>query len=240
MSGFGFWSHDIGGFEGTPDPELFKRWTAFGLLSSHSRLHGSGSYRVPWAFDEEAVEVLRYFTELKMSLMPYLVRAAEQARTEGLPMMRAMVVEFPDDPACTHLERQYMLGDDLLVAPVFDGDGEVAYYVPEGVWTKVLTGEQVVGPRWVRERHSAMSVPLLARPNSVIPFGAVKDRPDYDHADGVTLRAYALEEGRPVITEIPRPDGSVATFTTVRENGVLRTSAEGASGGWQVEEGHAW
>ena len=74
-SGFGFWSHDIGGFEGTPDPAVFKRWLAFGLLSSHSRLHGSDSYRVPWAFDEEAVDVTRLFTRLKLSLMPYLAAA---------------------------------------------------------------------------------------------------------------------------------------------------------------------
>ncbi|MCP9978422.1 alpha-xylosidase [Actinomadura madurae] len=130
MSGFGYWSHDIGGFEGTPDPALFKRWIAFGLLSSHSRLHGSHSYRVPWLFDEESVDVLREFTRLKMRLMPYLAGAARQAYGEGLPMMRAMVVEFPDDPGCTHLERQYMLGEDLLVAPVFSSDGDVSYYVP--------------------------------------------------------------------------------------------------------------
>jgi alpha-D-xyloside xylohydrolase len=119
LSGFGFWSHDIGGFEGLPDADLFKRWTAFGMLSSHSRLHGSSSYRVPWLFDEEAVDVLRTFTRLKLSLMPYLYQAAYQAHTEGLAMMRAMVLEFPDDPGCAHLERQYMLGGDLLVAPVF-------------------------------------------------------------------------------------------------------------------------
>ena len=81
LSGFGFWSHDIGGFEGTPSPALFKRWVAFGLLSSHSRLHGSPSYRVPWLFDEEAVDVLRLFTRLKLRLMPYLYEAAAQRRT---------------------------------------------------------------------------------------------------------------------------------------------------------------
>src|SRR5664279_2368133 len=83
-SGFGYWSHDIGGFEGTPDAGVFKRWLAFGLLSSHSRLHGSGSYRVPWAFDDEAVQVARSFTRLKMSLMPYLTRVAEEASGEGV------------------------------------------------------------------------------------------------------------------------------------------------------------
>ncbi|CND69166.1 Alpha-xylosidase [Mycobacterium tuberculosis] len=225
-SGFGYWSHDIGGFEGTPDPALFKRWIAFGMLSSHSRLHGSHSYRVPWLFDEESVDVLRGFTRLKMRLMPYLAGAARQASGEGLPMMRAMVVEFPGDPACTHLERQYMLGDDLLVAPVFSAAGDVSYYVPEGVWTHYLTGERVQGGRWVRERHGFDSVPLLVRPGAVIPEGAVEDRPDYDHADGVTLRVYEPSDGTTVVTRI-----GDASFTTVRNGENVRVTGQGA---WNV------
>ncbi|QKW37685.1 alpha-xylosidase [Actinomadura sp. NAK00032] len=224
-SGFGYWSHDIGGFEGTPDPALFKRWIAFGMLSSHSRLHGSHSYRVPWLFDEESVDVLREFTRLKMRLMPYLAGAARQASGEGLPMMRAMVLEFPDDPACTHLERQYMLGDDLLVAPVFSSDGDVSYYVPGGVWTHYLTGERVEGGRWVREHHGFDSVPLLVRPGAVIPEGAVHDRPDYDHADGVTLRVYEPSDGT-TVTQV-----GDAAFTTVKNGENVRVTGEGA---WNV------
>jgi alpha-D-xyloside xylohydrolase len=117
FSGFAFWSHDIGGFEGTPDPGVFKRWTAFGLLSSHSRLHGSSSYRVPWAFDDEAVEVTRKFTKLKLALMPYLFAAGLEATRTGTPVLRPMQLEFGDDPATGYLDRQYMLGADLLVAP---------------------------------------------------------------------------------------------------------------------------
>ncbi len=131
-SGFGYWSHDIGGFEGTPDPAVFKRWIAFGLLSSHSRLHGSGSYRVPWAYDDEAVDVLRHFTRLKLSLMPYLAAAAQEAHRDGVPMMRPMILEFPDDPTAAYLDRQYMLGSDILVAPVMSASGEVTFYVPPG------------------------------------------------------------------------------------------------------------
>jgi alpha-D-xyloside xylohydrolase len=122
LSGFGFWSHDMGGFEGTPEPAVFKRWLQFGLLSSHSRLHGSESYRVPWLVDDESVEVLRRFTRLKHRLMPYLYGAAVTAHREGTPMLRAMMLEFPGDPACAHLDRQYMLGPDLLVAPVLELD----------------------------------------------------------------------------------------------------------------------
>ncbi|MFE5158449.1 alpha-xylosidase [Streptomyces sp. NPDC056697] len=236
LSGFGFWSHDIGGFEGTPDPALFKRWIAFGLLSSHSRLHGSSSYRVPWHFDEESVEVLRHFTRLKLRLMPYLYEAARQAHTEGVPVMRAMVLEFPDDPGCASLERQYMLGGDLLVAPVFDDEGEVSYYVPQGVWTHVPSGRTVHGPRWVRETHGFLSVPLLARPGAVIPFGAADDRPDADWADGITLRVYEPAAGRPVTVRVPRPDGTTAaTFTVVRDGAELRAEATGTSAPWRLE-----
>ena len=123
-SGFGFWSHDIGGFEGRPDPAVFKRWIPFGLLCTHSRLHGSDSYRVPWLFDEEAVEVLRRFTSLKAQLMPYIYGQAVTAVRDGIPVLRPMVAEFPDDPGCTHLDRQYMFGDRLMVAPVFTASGE--------------------------------------------------------------------------------------------------------------------
>jgi alpha-D-xyloside xylohydrolase len=105
LSGFGFWSHDIGGLEQTATPDLYKRWCAFGLLSSHSRLHGSQSYRVPWLFAEEAVAVLRFFTKLKCRLMPYLYGAACEAHETGVPVMRAMLLEFPDDPTCAHLDR---------------------------------------------------------------------------------------------------------------------------------------
>ena len=234
MSGFGYWSHDIGGFEGTPDAALFKRWIAFGLLSSHSRLHGNESYRVPWLFDEESVDVLRTFTRLKMRLMPYLAGAARQVYTEGIPIMRAMIVEFPGDPACTHLERQYMLGDDLLVAPVFSPDGDVSYYVPGGTWTHYLTGRPVCGPGWMRENHSVLSVPLLVRPGAVIPEGAVVDRPDYDYADGVTLRAYELADGARVTTVVPAASGdAAATFVTTRENIVIRVEAAGTGPTWR-------
>ena len=179
-SGFGFWSHDIGGFEGTPDPAVFKRWLAFGLLSSHSRLHGSESYRVPWAFDDEAVDITRRFAELKNSLMPYLWAAGENAHAHGVSVARPMFMEFPDDPAVAYLDRQYMLGSDILVAPVMSADGEVEFYLPAGVWTHLLTGERVEGGRWVLETHEFDSLPVYVRPGAVLPRGTRVDRPDYD------------------------------------------------------------
>jgi alpha-D-xyloside xylohydrolase len=163
LSGFGFWSHDIGGFEGIPNAALFKRWLAFGLLSSHSRLHGSHSYRVPWSVDEESAEVCRFFTELKSRLMPHILKAAKEANEKGIPVLRAMMLEFPDDPACAYLDRQYMLGSDLLVAPVFSEDNTVTYYLPEGNWKQYLTGETIKGGCWITEKHGFFSMPVLLR-----------------------------------------------------------------------------
>lgn len=185
--GFGFWSHDIGGFEGTPDPGVFKRWLAFGLLSSHSRLHGSTSYRVPWAFDDEAVEITRQFSWLKNRLMPYLLAAGDEAARRGTPVLRPMVLEFPDDPACRYLDRQYMLGPDLLVAPVMSASGEVSFYLPDGEWTSPLNGSRVRGGRWVTETHDYDSIPLYVRPGAIIAWGSELSRPDYDITGGLEL-----------------------------------------------------
>jgi alpha-D-xyloside xylohydrolase len=160
LSGFGFWSHDISGFIGTATPDLYKRWVAFGLLSSHSRLHGNDSVRMPWLFDDEAVEVLRFFNRLKTHLMPYLLDVAKEARSHGWPMLRAMVLEFPDDPACAHLDMQYMLGPALLVAPVFRVDGEASCYLPAGAWRNLLDGREAAGPGWRKERCDYFSLPL--------------------------------------------------------------------------------
>jgi alpha-D-xyloside xylohydrolase len=234
-SGFGFWSHDIGGFEGRPEAAVFKRWIPFGLLSSHSRLHGNQTYRVPWLFDEEAVDVLRLFTKLKHRLMPYLFQAARVAHGEGVPVMRPMAVEFPDDPAVTHLERQYMLGDSLLVAPVFSAAGETEYYLPAGEWTNLLSGAVLAGPGWIRERHGFDSVPVLARPGSVLPFGAREDRPDYAYPDGVTLQVYRIADGERVVVPVPGPEGGLAsTFTVTREGAVVRARRDGPALPWRL------
>ena len=166
LSGFGFWSHDIGGFEGDPDPAVFKRWVAFGLLSSHSRLHGNESVRVPWAFDEEAVDVTRKFTHLKLELMPYILQQAKITTETGVPLMRPMLVEFADDRTCWTLDQQYMFGSDLLVAPVFNAHGKVEFYLPAGTWTNYFTGETITGGRWVTEQHGFDSLPLYVREGS--------------------------------------------------------------------------
>ena len=202
MSGFGFWSHDIGGFESTSSADVYKRWCAFGLLSSHSRLHGSISYRVPWLYDEESVDVVRYFTKLKCALMPYLFRNAYETSKSGIPVMRSMILEFQEDLTCGYLERQYMLGDSLLVAPIFNDKGEATYYLPKGKWTNFFTNEKISGECWRKEKHDYLSLPLMVRPNSIIAVGKEDNKPDYDYSDNVTLHVFELVEEKIAFTSI--------------------------------------
>ncbi|OOC63504.1 alpha-xylosidase [Paenibacillus ihbetae] len=236
LGGFGFWSHDIGGFENTAPAHVFKRWLAFGLLSSHSRLHGSTSYRVPWAYDEEAVDVTRFFTKLKSRLMPYLFNTAVQASEHGIPSMRAMFLEFPEDPAVEMLDRQYMLGDSLLVAPVFSEKGEVSYYLPHGTWTHLLTGETVEGGSWRKETYDFLSLPLFVRGNSFLALGANDNRPDYDYADGVELGLYALEEGQEASVTVRNMEGQIElSVRAVRVGNRISLTSEGSGKPFSVK-----
>ena len=236
MCGFGFWSHDIGGFEGTPPVAVYKRWLAFGLMSSHSRLHGSSSYRVPWNYDEEACDVLRLFTKLKCRLMPYLFSRAVEAHERGVPVMRSMALEFPADPASDTLERQYMLGDSLLVAPVFSEDGVVDFYLPEGLWTHLLTGEERHGGRWHRGTYGFLEMPLFVRPGAVLALGSVDGRPDYAYPEGVTFRVYGLSDGAELSATVTDQAGKTAARFTVRRRGAsVEASLEGSAKGWRLQ-----
>ncbi len=214
LSGFGYWSHDIGGFEGTAPADVYKRWLAFGLLSTHSRLHGSSSYRVPWLFGEEAVEVCRKFAKLKNTLMPYLYSLAVENSRTGIPVMRPMLLEFENDPGCEDLDRQYMLGDSLLVAPVMRSDGYVDYYLPKGHWTHLLSGETVEGNGWRRDRYDFFSLPLFVREGTILPIGAFDDRPDYDYLDGIALRFYNFSDGSKTERNIYDINGQLAFHVT--------------------------
>ena len=171
LSGVPFWSHDIGGFHGDrPSPWLYIRWAQFGLLSSHSRAHGCQP-REPWEYGREAEEIFRKFARLRYRLLPYLWTCAKEACDTGLPVLRAMVLEFQHDPVVKNLDLQYMLGPALLIAPVFDESNRVQVYLPQGQWLDFWTEELLTGPVWVEQKVPLDSLPLYIRQNSVIPTG---------------------------------------------------------------------
>jgi len=137
-AGFGgeaFWSHDIGGFVGVkPDPELYIRWAQFGLLSPFSRFHGT-TPREPWEYGGEALDIVRHYAQLRYALMPYLLASAHESTITGLPMLRHLQMEFPAEPNVDTIDDQYMLGSDLLIAPVLTPGATSRYvYFPKGRW----------------------------------------------------------------------------------------------------------
>ena len=212
-------AHDIGGFENTSTADVYKRWVAFGLLSSHSRLHGSSSYRVPWVYDEEAVDVVRTFTRLKASLMPYLYRIAVETSGTGIPTMRSMVLEYTEDRNCAYLDKQYMLGDNLLVAPIFNDESKGIFYLPKGIWTDFFTGEVMEGSAWIEKEYDYLHLPLMVKENSIVAMGACDDKPDYDYADEAELRVYALSEDKEASTVIYDMKQNVALTASVVKKG---------------------
>ncbi len=235
MSGFSFWSHDISGFEQTASPDLYKRWAAFGLFSTHSRLHGSGSYRVPWLFDEESTHVVRFFTKLKCTLMPYIYSQAVLAHETGVPVMRPMVLEYMDDPACAYLDMQYMLGDSLLVAPVFSEDGEVNVYLPEGKWTHLLSGETREGGRYYKEKYDYFSLPVYVRQNSILARGECENNPVYEYEKNTVLHIYELSDGEEASCVIVDNKGErVCTVKAVRNGSSIDISSGNAMDGMKA------
>ncbi|WP_343083464.1 alpha-xylosidase [Blautia producta] len=236
LSGFGFWSHDISGFEQTAPADIYKRWCQFGLLSSHSRLHGSSSYRVPWLFDDEACVILKEFVNLKCRLMPYLYGQAVRSHEYGTPVLRPMFLDFPEDRACDTLDRQYMFGSSLLAAPVFKESGEVDYYLPKGTWVNLITGETREGGTWYKETHDYHSLPLMVKENTILPMGNNDREPEYDFADGVTLLLSVFADGKEADVEIPDCRGNVAMKAHAEcRDGEISVHVEGGNGNYTVK-----
>ncbi|KZT35382.1 hypothetical protein SISSUDRAFT_1064529 [Sistotremastrum suecicum HHB10207 ss-3] len=216
ISGFGYHATDIGGFKApgdravAPDPSVYKRWVQWGLLASHSRLHGSTTYRVPWEIEPDSPEssdVLKDSVELKHRLMPYIISAAREANRTGVPILRAMFLEFPEDPT-------YMFGPDLLVAPIFSPDNEVTYYVPRGRWVGLLDRKERQGPGWFTEEHDFSSLPLLVREGAAIVMGLEKSRPTYDiRESGAEIIANGVLDKR--VLEIPLVGQKAAEDTSL-------------------------
>ena len=239
MSGFGYFSHDISGFEATATPDIYKRWSAFGLLSSHSRLHGNSSYRVPWLFDEEAVDVLRHFTQLKGVLMPYLWAQAIKTHKTGVPMMRAMVIDYNNDPACLTLDKQYMFGENLLVAPICNERGEGEFYLPDGIWTDILNGKVYEGGRFYRERYDYFGLPCLAKPNSIIGYGDFKRGFEYDYLENTEFVIYQPDEGVEITADIFNTDAKrVLTLTAIRHGSAVEVKFDKTDKAFSVRIAH--
>ncbi|MCI1859438.1 MAG: alpha-xylosidase [Sporolactobacillus sp.] len=241
LSGFSFWSHDIGGFEDgddTPTSDLYKRWTQFGLLSSHSRYHGSTVYRVPWNFDEEAVENTRKFVNLKLSLMPYLYTEAAHAAHYGNPLMRPMFFEFGNDPNVYTIDTQYMLGSSLLVAPIFNDQGIAHFYLPSGKWTNIFDDKVYDAPKygeWLNEHFDELSLPLFVRENTILVRNSKAVHASYDYTRDVQIHLYQISNGITTSRKIVNIKGEDAAQLTVKRQGkTLQVETNGLFGSNEI------
>jgi alpha-D-xyloside xylohydrolase len=201
LSGVPFWSHDAGGFNGTPTPDLYVRWAQFGAFSPLVRFHGTTS-REPWRFQADAeagaVEAIR----LRYRLMPYLYTAAVRAARTGAPMMRALLVDAPDDPGAWLADLEYLLGPDLLVAPMTNPTGQRDVYLPEGRWVDWWTGSILAGGgyRWVAKPLDQL--PLFVREGALIAATPVRDTVGDGPCSEVTLLSFGAASARATLSDV--------------------------------------
>ena len=150
-------------------------------------------------------------------------------------MMRAMMLEFPDDPACDYLDRQYMLGDSVMVAPVFSEAGDVQFYLPEGRWTHLWRNDEVSGSRWHKQQHGFLSLPVYVRENTLLALGSNNQKPDYAWHEGTAFQLFHLQEGREAVCEVPAMDGSVIfTLKATRVGNTITVKGKGEARNWTL------
>ncbi|MBX6354672.1 MAG: alpha-xylosidase [Micromonosporaceae bacterium] len=222
LAGVPFWSHDVGGFTGTPSPELYARWAQFGALSPLVRFHGTTS-RLPWEFPEFAAEIAVDALRLRYRLMPYIYSVAVESARTGVPMMRALLVDSPDDPAAWTAELEYRLGADLLVAPMVDPEGSRHVYLPSGDWVDYWTGAVHSGPRYHRMSKPLEQVPLFVRYGALIPLAPLAETLSEAPFTDVTVVSYGAVDGRTVIRDT---DGDT-TVSAVRSGDRFEVTVDG-------------
>ncbi|MFQ3660867.1 MAG: glycoside hydrolase family 31 protein [Chloroflexaceae bacterium] len=223
LSGFPFYSHDIGGFAGVPDPQVYVRWFQLGLFSSHARAHGTPP-REPWAYGEAAATIVRRYLELRYRLLPYIYSEAVRCGASSLPLCRAMPLAFPDDPTCALIEDQYLFGEHLLVAPVLDAGAERTLYLPTGMWVDFWSKAPLEGGRWVQVAAPLEILPLFVRAGALLPFGPPMQYVDECPLDPLTVEIY-LPEARGAFV-IHDQDGRTIPIT-YRRDGATVTVAHG-------------
>jgi alpha-D-xyloside xylohydrolase len=212
LSGFVFWSHDIGGFIGNSTPDLYARWVEVGAFSSHSRAHGEAP-REPWHYGEETERIYRKYMELRYRLLPYIYSQAVKCVQSSLPMMRALVIDYQDDPTTASIEDEYLFGDDILVAPIMDPSNRRMAYLPHGAWVDYWTKEVVMGGRWLQLDAPLDILPMWVRGGAIIPMGPVQQFVGEKPLDPLTLELYLPgDAGEMVIHDQDAPDIQVSYY----------------------------
>jgi alpha-D-xyloside xylohydrolase len=192
LSGFTFWAHDIGGFVKSCPENLYRRWTPFGMLSSHTRSHGEPPTE-PWEYGEDFMNAFRKADEMRYRLMPYIYAQAKDSRDRGLPMLRALFVEYPDDPGSWLVDDQYLFGADMLVAPLLESVTARDVYLPPGQWIDYQTGS-TYGGGWHHIAAGDIPVVVLVKDGAVIPHIQLAQSTAMMDWSELELRVYTAEQ----------------------------------------------
>jgi alpha-D-xyloside xylohydrolase len=189
LCGFSFWSHDIGGFVHPAEKELYRRWTPFGMLTSHSRCHGVPP-REPWVYGKPFEDEFRLSVEMKYKLMPYVYAQAVESAKRGFPMLRTLFFEFPEDPTSWLIEDEYMFGSDILVAPLFEQVNEREVYLPPGLWVDYQTNATYHGGKWHKIKAGNIPCVILVQNGTALPhLGLSQSTQDMDWSK-IELRVF--------------------------------------------------
>jgi alpha-D-xyloside xylohydrolase len=235
LSGFSFWSHDIGGFVQRTPEDVCRRWAPFGFLSSHTRNHGEPP-KEPWTYSKAFLDEFRLSDEMRYQLMPYIYAQAKHCTETGLPMLRALFVEFPDDPGAWLIDDEYLFGGDLLVAPLFqDSTYERDVYLPKGKWINYQSNE-VYEQGWHHLQSGKIPAIILVRDGAVIPH--VKLAQCTKDIDWKNIRLVAYSTGNTANGYICLPSDNVLNGIQVNGTGgkfTLRSDPYNGSIKWRIQ-----
>ncbi|HEU4766441.1 MAG TPA: TIM-barrel domain-containing protein, partial [Pyrinomonadaceae bacterium] len=235
LSGFTYWSHDVGGFVNRAPRDLYRRWMAWGVLTSHTRAHGAPP-REPWEYDAGLIEDFRNALGLRYSLMPYIYAQAKDSSARGFPMVRPLFFEYPNDPTSWTIDDAYMFGTDLLVAPMFASGDRRKVYVPPGEWIDYQSGRVYAGAKWHEIQLGKVPVVLLVKNHSVLPHIKVAQSTKDMDWDNVELRVFSTDNAA-VTGLFTRPGSDVQTLSLSKRgaNFALQSDPQAGKVKWDVK-----
>ena len=234
LSGFTYWSHDVGGFVNRVPRDLYRRWLGWGVLTSHTRAHGAPP-REPWEYDEAFVEDYRRMVELKYSLMPYIYAQAKSSSDHGFPMLRTLFFEYPNDPTSWLIEDEYVFGSDLLVAPLIEEGTSRKVYLPPGSWIDYQTGKVYRGAEWHQISSGQIPVVLLVKDHSVIPHIAVAQSTSQMNWNEIELRVFSTDSSAATgLFALPQGDLQTLRLDATQKDFVMKDDPLRGKVKWQV------